>query len=307
MTGAVISADTNLWTEIQREDSIVVSLVQLRKDSAYYRLTDAPQAVDALLDPSTNVRTRFEPLDDEISVVGLPEQGDSPDRDLHQIGLFDPNEVWANRFLNSYTRLFLDLYIMFQRVSVVPVEYTRTLHVYHGRGLQAARRFEDDSMQLLLTFGGELTQIDGEFSAVTTHQNQQLRNPLDQCMTFAGKLRTIDWGGTGAVGDDVKPFVKGRTSYGSYRTINTASASGTTYTAPAVNVNLSDVFGGGSLTFSPASGKVALDAVSVTVPNSDSGEETYSNSASETVTATNSAGALTAVLTNTISITTFSR
>ena len=301
----MINADAHLREEIERDDSIVVSLVQLQHDGDYYRFADTPEAIDALLDPSTNVTTRFEPLEDEISVIGLPEQSDSPSRDLHQIGLFDPNDVWADRFLDSYTRLLLDLYICFRRANVN--EYTRTLHVYSGRGIQAIRRFDEDTMQLLITFGGELTQIDAEFSAITTHQNQLLRNPLDQSLAFAGKLRTIDWGGTGAVDDDVQPFVRGRTQYGITRSsVSSGLAGGQTYTAPAVDVDLNDVFGGGNLTFSPTSGSVRLNAVSVTVPSSP-GDNTYSAAYRATVTATNSAGTITVVLWNRVSITTFDR
>ena len=301
MTG-VIEVDAELREEIERDDSVVVSLVELSDGNNVWRLTDAPTAVDSRLNPIASTTTRFDPMEGEISVVGLPEQGDNADRDLHQIGLYDPDDVWADRFMENYTRATLELYIMFKRTNFN--EYTRALNVYSGKGVQATRRFADDSMQLLLTFGGELSQIDAEFSAVTTHQNQQLRNPLDQSLAFTGKLRTIDWGGTGVVESDVKPFVRGITRYGVARRVNAFDAAGQTYTAPAVNVDLNDVFGGGNLTFSPASGSIRLNAVDVTIPNNP-GIANHAAAYTATVTATNSAGSVTVVLWNRVYITTF--
>lgn len=260
----MIEVSDSLMAEIENDYARMNVLFRFDFNGNIQRITDAASKIETPItidynngnpvfrsdDNGNPIIETFISSSSEIISLAIPEQKSTLGRDTHQITMYDQDGVWRNRFHTvGYNRVGFDLFIIFLKGDG---NYTETLQIYNGRcvNIESNSGMEEPE-QIIITFAGQLEQIDKEKSAVTTDSDQRLRDVDDSCFKFTGLLRDFIWGGDDdVIYENSAPRVIGSRYFNAPKYPVGSGYLGITYTYTFSPIDLDNVFSGNSLIFS---------------------------------------------------------
>ena len=162
-----------------------------------YNFNDTLYITDAVRDITIDMVTyqNQEKVGMHITATAMPTRGERINSSTFEIQIADTDAFrWKKYFdIPEYRKTQITVYAFFSDRNGTGITAPR--QIFKGT-LSAVGQLFNDSVGRLVTLevSDQLQQLDGEYSAITTKDNQRSRDPLDSSFDFTGVLRELSWG-----------------------------------------------------------------------------------------------------------------